>query len=145
MSRPNEDVARRFWQKVDRRGPDECWPWLGCKNGSGYGDLYIDGRTRRAHRFAYELLVGPIPSGLTLDHLCRTRHCVNPAHLEPVTNKENLMRGVSFSALNAKKTHCKRGHEFTPENTVRPRDGRRRCRTCLNDRQRAKYHARRKS
>ena len=83
-----------------------------------------------AHRVVYEILVGPIPVGLELDHLCRNRACVNPDHLEPVTTRTNLLRGYSPWACRARQTHCKRGHEFTPENTYGTGDGRRYCRTC---------------
>lgn len=84
-----------------------------------------------AHRYAYELLVGPIPEGLHIDHLCRVRLCVNPAHLEAVTCHENNRRSTSPTAVNAKKTHCPRGHEYTEENTYfAPPDGRRMCKPC---------------
>src|SRR6266576_3456485 len=104
------DQQQRFWAKVDRRGSEECWPWQ-ANRGRGYGNVWIAGRMYRAHRVAYELLIGPIPEGLTLDHLCRNRGCVNPAHLEPVTSRENTLRGEGISANNARKTHCKHGHE----------------------------------
>src|ERR1043165_2354272 len=121
----------RFWSNVDRRTENECWPWMGSMNGKGYGRFYVGaGKARPAHRIAYELLIGPIPEGLHLDHLCRTTTCVNPAHLEPVTPKENTLRGVGPTAVNATKTHCLRGHEFTPDNTyIRP-NGSRMCRIC---------------
>lgn len=86
-------VEQRFWAKVDRRGSDECWPWTGAKLQHGYGHLKVGESYPPAHRVAYELLVGPIPEGLQIDHLCRVRDCVNPAHLEPVTNAENGRRG----------------------------------------------------
>jgi hypothetical protein len=91
------EEAERFWTKVDRHGPEACWLWLGQLNQWGYGHFcrtIAPGvhRTVKAHRFAYTLLVGPIPAGLTLDHLCGRRHCVRPDHLEPVTNAENLRR-----------------------------------------------------
>ncbi len=88
----------------------------------------------RAHRFAYELLVGPIPDGLVIDHLCRVRHCVNPAHMEPVTRWENTLRGGSFSAVAARQTHCVNGHPFDEENTHVDRRGFRRCRACNRER-----------
>jgi hypothetical protein len=92
-------VAERFWEKVDRRGPDECWPWTAATKGHGYGMFAVakvDGRVilRQAHRMAYELAVGPIPEGLEIDHTCSVRNCVNPAHLEPVTHLENCRRTV---------------------------------------------------
>lgn len=85
-------VEERFWPKVDRRGPDECWPWLATLDRYGYGTFHDGRRLTGAHRMAYELLRGPIPDGLELDHLCRTRGCVNPAHLEAVTHRENMGR-----------------------------------------------------
>lgn len=125
------DPAPRFWARVDKSSSD-CWLWAGKLNNRGYGVLPVgrrslcEARTALAHRFAYELLVGPIPEGLQLDHLCRVRHCVNPAHLEPVTPRENTRR-----AAPANKTHCKYKHKFTPENTYRqPTTGRRCCDEC---------------
>jgi hypothetical protein len=103
-----------------------CWTWTACILQNGYGGVRLKGKLMRAHRVVYELLVGKIPDGLQLDHLCRNRKCVNPAHLEPVTQKENMRRGNGACAINARKTHCKSGHEFTKENT------RRRCRICHN-------------
>lgn len=134
-------ASERFWSKVDMRGEDECWPWEAYVNDGGYGTFSLTWREspKRAHRVAYELLIGPIPDGLVLDHLCRNRRCVNPGHLEPVTHAENNRRGISTEARrrrNAEQTHCKRGHEFTPENTYRPPVGYRVCRTCRRDRAR---------
>lgn len=122
---------QRFWAKVQKA--DDCWNWTGAGSqvGLGYGRFSIGGgRDALPHRYAYELLVGPIPHGLVLDHLCRNPRCVNPAHLEPVTHQENILRGIGPSAVNAQKTHCKRGHEFTPENTYWHKRGARDCREC---------------
>jgi hypothetical protein len=125
-------MSSRFWDKVANIGaePTDCWPWDAFTRRDGYG--LFGHPTRYAHRVAYELLVGPIPEGLTLDHLCRNRSCVNPAHLEPVSLPENTLRSpVALAALNARKTRCGRGHEFTPENTyIFPGTGRRGCRLC---------------
>jgi hypothetical protein len=129
-------VADRFWAKVDKDGPGGCWLWVGKIDSYGYGQFRIGlraDRTRRmvaVHRFAYELEVGPIPEGLTIDHLCRIRRCVNPAHLEPVTARVNNLRADGTSARNAKKTHCPRGHAYDLLNTYVDPDGRRHCRAC---------------
>ena len=123
--------AERFWQKVERRGPDDCWLWRGSLTNGGYGHFSVANKPVMAHRWAYEQEIGPIPDSLTLDHLCRTRACVNARHLEPVTGKENILRGFSPSAQNARKTHCKRGHEFTPQNTYVGRGSERKCRVCI--------------
>jgi hypothetical protein len=95
--------------------------------------LFENGRrvaTKAAHRLFYEQLVGPIPDGLQLDHLCRVRHCVNPDHLEPVTQTANVLRGIGPTAVNAGKTHCVHGHPFTPDNTYINKQGNRHCRAC---------------
>lgn len=141
MARFKSIPAReRFWPKVDRRGPDECWPWLAAHDIHGYGKIDVDGRSTGAHRFAYQLAVGPVPAGLTLDHLCRNRPCCNPAHLEPVTNRENVLRGEGLTAHLARQTHCHRGHEFTAENTIRRTrpSGGRACRECRRINERAR-------
>lgn len=116
-----------------------CWQWTAGKTKAGYGHVgkTINGKMTKAyaHRISYTIFIGIIPEGLSLDHLCRNTSCINPLHLEPVTHRENLMRSPSAAtSLNAKKTHCVKGHEFTPENTLsRQRVGRlpeRSCRTC---------------
>lgn len=110
------------------------------KDRDGYGQLKVkrpDGRegTERAHRVVYELMVGPIPEGMILDHLCRNRWCVRPDHLEPVTHRTNIFRGEGLAPANAAKTHCPQGHEYSPENTYAYNDGRvRMCRRCAIDR-----------
>ncbi len=119
----------RFWSKVNKT--ESCWLWTASINPEGYGKFWVAGKGRlRAHRVAYELVVGPIPEGLQIDHLCRVRHCVNPSHLEPVTHRENLLRGIGIPAVNAKKTHCLRGHPFSGDNLYIEPKGGRRCREC---------------
>lgn len=127
-------VEERFWAKVKKT--DTCWLWTGSCT-AGYGQFGIGGRKKmRVHRYAYELLVGPIPEGLVLDHLCRVRNCVNPDHLEPVTDRENRARGVfPFGKPRPPKTHCKRGHPLDDKNTYVHPNGSRKCRTCVRDRQ----------
>ena len=124
-------AAARFWGKVNKDGPGGCWLWGGGFHSNGYGQF---NPTRKhnalAHRYAYEQLRGIITEGLTLDHLCRNRACVNPEHLEPVTNKINILRGKSLPAHNAAKTHCLRGHPYDMFNTYTKPNGQRVCKTC---------------
>jgi hypothetical protein len=130
---PRPLTPGQFWQKVDKREPGECWPWLGVTNFDGYGYFRRDGRTVMAHRYAYELEAGPIPEGLEPDHLCRNRACCNPAHMEPVTHRENVLRGEGTAAVNARKTHCPREHELSGDNLYVNPSGHRRCRTCQRE------------
>lgn len=125
-------VEPRFWHYVapmmDDRG---CWEWTGTRMDFGHGQFSVNGKHRLAHRVSYELIVGPIPEGLTLDHLCRNPSCVNPRHLEPVPQRTNVLRGISPPADHARQTRCGYGHEFSPENTRVSKNGRRRrCRIC---------------
>lgn len=122
MEYMNKDtnIPDRFWAKVNKT--ETCWLWTAQIDAKGYGRFAVNSRPVRAHRFAFERLVGPIPVGLELDHLCRVTSCCNPSHLEAVTPAENKRR--------ARKTHCLRGHEFTTENTRPARDGTRLCREC---------------
>lgn len=109
-------------------GPNGCWLWTGRINHYGYGEVVRKGRyVGAAHRVVYEFLVAEIPSGLTLDHLCRVRNCVNPWHVEPVPPGLNTLRGTSFSAINARKTHCPQGHPYSGTDI----NGYRRCRVCM--------------
>jgi hypothetical protein len=121
-----------------------CWIWDGCLTRRGYGDLYWRRSRYRAHRFSYEAFCRPIPDGLHLDHLCKTKACINPVHLEPVTLLENLRRGDSPAFVNARKTHCVGGHAFTPENTRVTPSNERACRACDRERVRRQYYAARK-
>ena len=118
-----------FWLRVDRSNPDGCWPWLGEASYHGYARVTLGGVKRQAHRWAYEFLVGNVPDGLELDHLCRNRRCCKPAHLEPVTHRENIIRGDTIPSTNLRKTHCPRGHPYDAENT-RYGSSQRLCRQC---------------
>lgn len=116
--------------------PNGCWYWTATKSKLGYGQARFDSdKLEYAHRIAYRLWRGPIPEGLSLDHLCRNPSCVNPQHLDPVTHRENLLRGRGIAPRNAAVTHCPHGHEYTDENTV-VRHGSRYCLICR------KFHAR---
>ena len=114
-----------------------CWVWTASKKSNGYGSFTAPGLGAQAHRVAYLLLTGPIPGGMHLDHLCRNRLCVNPDHLEPVTQAENNRRA------GAARTHCARGHAYTAANTYRRRNGTRDCRACNRDRANARYTSQR--
>lgn len=108
-----------------------CWDWSRYVDSDGYGRVKIRGKSeRRAHRAVYEELVGHIPDGMDLDHLCRNRRCVNPEHLEPVTKRENTLRGFAPTAMNARKTHCLNGHSLSGDNIYTQNGRRRQCRTC---------------
>lgn len=132
-----EDQEHNFWSKVSPTG--FCWLWTASVCRSGYGNFNVGrmGRKFKSHRIAYTLLVGKIPDGLELDHLCRVRRCVNPDHLEPVTPEENRKRsqrvnnGNYIRAISAgQRTHCSKGHEYTEITTYRYKDGRKDCLIC---------------
>lgn len=123
------DVEASFWSRVEKSAT--CWLWQGSVGSTGYGTF----RALAAHRYAYEVTVGPIPAGLVLDHACKVPRCVRPDHLEPVTQSENLRRGVGFPARQASQTHCIHGHAFDEANTYQWR-GHRLCKTCHNERRR---------
>lgn len=132
MRRAGRSEADRFWAKVDKNGPvsdrtaSACWLWTGHVAATGYGTFTGDGhRNWKAHRYAYVATLGPVPVGLDLDHLCRVRHCVNPAHLEPVTRRENLHRGQGTPSV----THCPAGHDYLVHGAY-TRQGYRRCNEC---------------
>lgn len=133
MGRPVESFESKFWSKVEPDLNSGCWLWGGAANVYGQMSVWLGpnlNETRLAHRLAYEYFVGHIPDGLHLDHKCRTPLCVNPVHLEPVTPRENLARSpTALPTINAGLTHCKRGHEFTDENTYSWR-GHRQCMAC---------------
>jgi hypothetical protein len=119
----------RFWSKVAKS--DGCWTWTAYTTRDGYGVFGVEPRkTALAHRVAYEMERGPVPDGLELDHLCRNPRCVRPEHLEPVTHRENLLRGNGWSGRHARQTTCKRGHPFDVRNTYVTRSGGRSCRAC---------------
>lgn len=125
-------LPERFWSKVRMNEATGCWEWTaGLTNGYGY---YSMGGTRLgAHRATYLTLVGPIPDGFHLDHLCCVKNCVNPSHLEPVTPRENTIRGYAVARREGRlKTHCAEGHPYSPENTYIKSNGARECRTCKN-------------
>jgi hypothetical protein len=120
-----------------------CWVWQMSRTTGGYGQTFDGTRLVPAHRWYYERTHGLVPEGLDLDHLCRVRACVNPDHLEPVTRRENLLRGETRTAANAAKTHCPQGHPYDEVNTYVRASGQRVCRRCNAIRNNAAYHRRR--
>lgn len=136
MTHGDERLPRRLWDKITVNCG--CWVWVGAKS-RGYGQASHAGRVQYVHRITYEAFNGAVPSGLELDHTCRNRACVNPLHLEPVSHRTNVVRGEAPAAAirrHAQRTHCKRGHEFTPENTYQRPTGRE-CRQCWKQRKTA--------
>ena len=133
-----QDFLSRVLNKVEIT-PSGCWLWKGKLFKQGYASIWINGKDRRGHVWTYAHFYGPTPQGKVLDHLCRNRHCINPVHLEPVTPKENAMRspimGQHLKKINGAKTHCPKGHEYTPENIVAGK-GRRKCKACHRERER---------
>lgn len=125
-----QTLEDRFWSKVSLGNASDCWEWTATILSNGYGQFAVWKRQRvQAHRFSYELLVGPIPPGLVLHHTCLNRKCVNPEHLIPMTSRENTFASDTVAKLNAAKTHCKNGHPFDEQNTYR-RGNERICREC---------------
>jgi HNH endonuclease len=124
------EIAQRL--TAGSRISGSCIEYQASINEKGYGVIQVKGRRMFAHRLSYVLCHGPVPHGKELDHLCRNRACINPDHLEPVTRRENILRGIAPSAINARRTHCTRGHELTPENTYHPpcEPNSRFCRAC---------------
>ena len=133
-------TEERFWAKVDKNGPipqfrpdlGPCWLWTGRTDKRGYGSFRCFNHTSTAHRWAYMLFVGSIADELEVDHLCRITSCVNLSHLEPVTSRENMLRGFSPATANAKATHCPRGHPYDLFNTYLYK-GHRHCVACKRE------------
>lgn len=136
-TKPRLSTGQRFWAKVNKT--EDCWLWTSGASPGGYGVFRgHDGNSIMAHRFAYGELVGPVPEGMQLDHLCRVRLCVNPAHLEPVTQQENIRRGEGGKHWRIK-THCPQGHPYEGDNLYVNPSGRRECRVCRREAQR-RFH-----
>ena len=129
-------LEARFWNKVEVRTAMECWPWQATLDGGGYGQISLNGKLLKAHRLAYELTRGSIPEGFTLDHLCRRRKCVNPIHLEPVTMRENTLRGNGIMGAHTRTQTCPRGHPYSGDNLYITPTGSRDCKVCKRIRNR---------
>lgn len=130
---PARPIPEGAFQKVEPyiHKTRKCWLWKGTISPNGYGVLNFKGKNYQAHRVVYSKLVTDIPPELRIDHLCRVRHCVNPKHLQVVSNRENVLRGVGPTAHNARKSHCENGHAFTPQNTrIAPHNNQRICKAC---------------
>lgn len=141
----NNQHQYRFWTKVDKNsgifGEDgkyktECWIWIARLDKDGYGVFTINGKGYRAHRISYQIEYNKIDNNLTIDHLCRSRNCIRPDHLEQTTSRENIMRGHGLAVINSRKTQCINGHEFNKENTGIDLNGKRYCIIC----RRKNYH-----
>jgi len=124
----------RFWMSVKKGGPEECWIWKKSLDVGGYGVFWVGDKHMKAHRYSWQLVHGPVDPTLCLDHLCRVRSCVNPAHLEPVTNRINVLRGVSIVAKVASSDKCMKGHSLSDDNCRITPKGHRLCRICEKER-----------
>ncbi len=144
--------SERFWNKVNKDGPipthaphlGPCWVWTASNNGNGYGVIGLGKQNAYVHRISYEWQYGPIPLMYEIDHICENRSCVNPTHLQLATHQQNIARSASPPAKNTKKTHCPKGHAYTPENTYRQKKGGRYCRACAIERMRVYDQTRRR-
>lgn len=136
------DITERLKHRVIENAAG-CWLWTKLLHDQGYARGSMDGRHGYIHRLVYEILVGPIPAGMQLDHLCRVRHCVNPDHLEVVDQRTNILRGTSPSANHVRKTHCPANHPYAGRNLIVDHKGRRKCRECANAGDRARWARRR--
>jgi hypothetical protein len=126
----NNDIER-FMGHVDVT--KSCWVWKGSKDKNGYGFYWSKNKVRRAHRFIYSKMIGDLVDGMVIDHLCHNPSCVNPDHLEQVTQRENTFRSTtSVAIINSSKKECMNGHTFSYSNTIIRKDGTRNCRTCIN-------------
>lgn len=140
MKKPKETYEAKFWRNVDTSG--ECWLWMGARTGRGYGNFWDGSKQRPAHRYAYELINGPIAEGLFACHKCDNPQCVNPDHIFPGTPKDNMQdmqaKGRKKSNGYDKRTHCIRGHELAGDNLRKTGNGTRQCKKCSTDWSRAK-------
>jgi hypothetical protein len=130
-------MIKRFTAKYAVNKATGCWEWQAAKTGGGYGLFWLEKTFHLAHRVAYEVLIGPIPEGLTIDHICKNPGCVNPSHMEPVTQGENLRRSESWSGQNMRKTHCPQGHPYEGDNLKLTKEGFRQCRICTREKTKA--------
>lgn len=135
---PSRPPYERFMEKFKVNKKTGCWIWTGSHGGLGYAVLFlykIKGTNKSvriyAHRFSYMIFVGDIPPDKEIDHICRVRDCVNPAHLRLVSHRENMLLGETIAAINASKTHCAKGHPYDKKNTRITKDGSRMCKTCF--------------
>ena len=141
--RPRGTPDIRFTKQIIQGNADECVLWAGKVNNMGYGQFCLTGVFVLAHRYSYEQVKGAIPEGLVLDHLCGNPRCVNPVHLEAVTQADNLRRGKGFGGINSRKTTCPNGHAYTDETTLRNKQGWRECRICRQAREKKRVRNRR--
>jgi hypothetical protein len=131
LSRLDEELRTLLEDRIFRTG--DCWLWIGSVSDRGYGNVTYKGKSYKAHRLAYHFYKEDLIPGLEIDHLCKVKNCVNPDHLEQVTKQENMRRSDCVSAVNRRKTRCKRGHDFNSDNTYTHKSGKRSCRLCRNE------------